>query len=93
MLIPHYPWALNVPIHIYRGFQKKCLISNFSKESNEMTVRHLETFRNIQSDSIFTEIEKIFERNINCHGTALRGSFFMFVESGCISTNIEFMVP
>ena len=23
----------------------------------------------------------------------LRGSFFMFVESGCISTNIEFTVP
>ena len=23
----------------------------------------------------------------------LRGSFFMFVESGCISTNIEFKVP
>ena len=25
--------------------------------------------------------------------THLRGSFFMFVESGCISTNIEFTVP
>ena len=24
---------------------------------------------------------------------ALRGSFFIFVESGCISTNIEFTVP
>ena len=23
----------------------------------------------------------------------IRGSFFMFVESGCISTNIEFTVP
>ena len=23
----------------------------------------------------------------------VRGSFFMFVESGCISTNIEFTVP
>ena len=23
----------------------------------------------------------------------IRGSFFMFVESGCISTNIEFKVP
>ena len=23
----------------------------------------------------------------------IRGSFFMFVESGCISTNIEFRVP
>ena len=23
----------------------------------------------------------------------LRGSFFMFVESGCISTNIEFTIP
>ena len=25
--------------------------------------------------------------------TRIRGSFFMFVESGCISTNIEFKVP
>ena len=25
--------------------------------------------------------------------SSLRGSFFMFVESGCISTNIEFTVP
>ena len=28
----------------------------------------------------------LFDQNI-------RGSFFMFVESGCISTNIEFKVP
>ena len=26
-------------------------------------------------------------------GTLIRGLFFMFVESGCISTNIEFTVP
>ena len=26
-------------------------------------------------------------------GGNIRGSFFMFIESGCISTNIEFKVP
>ena len=31
--------------------------------------------------------------SIRTRAVALRGSFFMFVESGCISTNIEFKVP
>ena len=30
---------------------------------------------------------------INQACIVIRGSFFMFVESGCISTNIEFTVP
>ena len=30
---------------------------------------------------------------VNITAVKLRGSFFMFVESGCISTNIEFTVP
>ena len=29
----------------------------------------------------------------NVEKIKIRGSFFMFVESGCISTNIEFTVP
>ena len=32
--------------------------------------------------------EDDFKNRIN-----IRGSFFMFVESGCISTNVEFTVP
>ena len=30
---------------------------------------------------------------LNKTGAHIRGSFFMFVESGCISTNIKFAVP
>ena len=45
-------------------------------------------------DSIFTisiPLSSIFSTTQKT--CALRGSFFMFVESGCISTNIEFKVP
>ena len=40
----------------------------------------------------------VFQHQMQSHipyliSTKIRGSFFMFVESGCISTNIEFTVP
>ena len=38
------------------------------------------------------EINKIFF-NFKFSVNKVRGSFFMFIESGCISTNIEFTVP
>ena len=40
------------------------LVSYFSKESNEVTVRHLDSFKEIRADaeSFFTEIEKLFEK-------------------------------
>ena len=52
------------------------------------------------SNSIATEIPRLgevksileFEEGISTLQKNIRGSFFMFVESGCISTNIEFTV-
>ena len=46
----------------------------------------------LQNSMIMTLLEKISQ--LSCKKIySIRGSFFMFVESGCISTNIEFTVP
>ena len=44
----------------------------------------------------FEVIEKYVNFRDHCHVkniSHIRGSFFMFVESGCIATNIDFTVP
>ena len=38
-------------------------------------------------------IKNIFMNKYHISSDFIRGSFFMFVESGCISTNIKFTVP
>ena len=55
-----------------------------------LTVQNLgfNKLQSVFSMYIYTEVMQS-----NTMVAEVRGSFFMFVESGCISTNIEFTVP